>query len=123
MDLVLIVCLILSVIVGVVLGCGAYFGGSPILSIYTEDPEVIKAGLEILSITPVPYFLCGIMDLFPRALRGMGSSTVPMSLSVIGTVGTRILWILGIFPSHRSLYILFISYPGSWIITIIMQVI
>lgn len=63
------------------------------------------------------------MDLFPGALRGMGSSTVPMILSVIGTVGTRILWIFGIFPSHRSLYILFISYPGSWIITIIMQVI
>ena len=123
MDKVLIDCLILSVIVGGVLGCGAYFGGSPILSIYTEDPEVIKAGLEILSITTVPYFLCGIMDLFPGALRGMGSSTVPMILSVIGTVGTRILWIFGIFPSHRSLYILFISYPGSWIITIIMQVI
>ena len=57
------------------------------------------------------------------ALRGMGSSTVPMILSVIGTVGTRILWIFGIFPDHRTLYVLFISYPGSWIITIIMQVI
>ena len=123
MDKVLIDCLILSVIVGGVLGCGAYFCGSPILSIYTEDPEVIKAGLEILSITTVPYFLCGIMDLFPGALRGMGSSTVPMILSVIGTVGTRILWIFGIFPDHRTLYVLFISYPGSWIITIIMQVI
>ena len=123
MDKVLIDCLILSVIVGGVLGCGAYFGGSPILSIYTEDPEVIKAGLEILSITTVPYFLCGIMDLFPGALRGMGSSTVPMILSVIGTVGTRILWIFGIFPHHRSLAVLFISYPASWMLTIIMQVI
>ena len=123
MDKVLIDCLILSVIVGGVLGCGAYFGGSQILSIYTEDPEVIKAGLEILSITTVPYFLCGIMDLFPGALRGMGSSTVPMILSVIGTVGTRILWIFGIFPRFRSLKILFISYPVSWIITIILQVI
>ena len=123
MDKVLIDCLILSVIVGGVLGCGAYFCGSPLLSISTEAPEVIKAGLEILSITTVPYFLCGIMDLFPGALRGMGSSTVPMILSVIGTVGTRILWIFGIFPDHRTLYVLFISYPGSWIITIIMQVI
>ena len=50
-------------------------------------------------------------------------SAVPMILSVIGTVGTRIVWIFGIFPQHRSLYVLFISYPGSWIITIIMQVI
>ena len=94
-----------------------------ILQIYTGDPEVIRCGMEILSITTVPYFLCGIMDLFPGALRGMGCSAVPMILSVIGTVGTRIVWIFGIFPQHRSLYVLFISYPGSWIITIIMQVI
>ena len=51
------------------------------------------------------------MDLFPGALRGMGCSAVPMILSVIGTVGTRIVWIFGIFPQHRSLYVLFISYP------------
>ena len=83
--------------------------------------KVIQCGLEILSITTVPYFLCGIMDLIPGALRGMGHSGVPMILSIIGTVGTRILWIYAFFPQHRSLYFLFISYPGSWIATIVMQ--
>ncbi|MFR3948640.1 MAG: hypothetical protein ACLTZM_17250 [Ruminococcus sp.] len=91
--------------------------------VYTEDPEVIRCGVEILSITTVPYFLCGIMDLFPGALRGMGHSGVPMILSIIGTVGTRIVWIFWIFPQHRSLYTLFISYPASWFITIVLQVI
>ena len=123
MDKVLIDCLILSSGIALVMGGGAYLFGTEILQIYTGDPEVIRCGMEILSITTVPYFLCGIMDLFPGALRGMGCSAVPMILSVIGTVGTRIVWIFGIFPQHRSLYVLFISYPGSWIITIIMQVI
>ena len=123
MDKVLIDCLILSSGMALVMGGGAYLFGTEILQIYTGDPEVIRCGMEILSITTVPYFLCGIMDLFPGALRGMGCSAVPMILSVIGTVGTRIVWIFGIFPQHRSLYVLFISYPGSWIITIIMQVI
>ena len=91
------------------------------LRIYTTDGEVIQCGLEILSITTAPYFLCGIMDLLPGALRGMGHSAVPMVLSIIGTVGVRILWIYVFFPQHRSLYFLFISYPGSWIATIIMQ--
>ena len=76
-----------------------------------------------MAYTTVPYFLCGIMDLFPGALRGMGRSGVPMILSIIGTVGLRIVWIFGIFPAHRSLKVLFISYPASWIITIVMQVI
>lgn len=123
MDRVLIDCMVLSISVALILGGGAYLFGTYILNIYTSDADVIKCGLEILSITTVPYFFCGIMDLFPGALRGMGYSTVPMILSIIGTVGVRILWIFVFFPMHRSLYFLFISYPGSWIATIVMQVI
>ena len=107
----------------VLMGSASYIFGTQILGIYTSNSEVIKSGLEIISITTIPYFLCGIMDLFPGALRGMGYSTVPMILSIIGTVGVRIIWIYGLFPSHRSLFFLFISYPGSWIATIIMQAI
>lgn len=123
MDRVLIDCIVISMVIGLSLGCGAYFFGPEILRIYTSDEQVIRSGMEILAFTTVPYFLCGIMDLFPGALRGMGRSGVPMILSIIGTVGTRIIWIFGIFPHHRSLEILFISYPASWILTIIMQVI
>lgn len=123
MDRVLFDCLILTVGVAGILGGGAYLFGAQIMRIYTQDPKVIACGLEILAITTVPYFLCGIMDLFPGALRGMGYSAVPMILSVIGTVGTRIFWIFAAFPQHRSLYFLFISYPGSWAATIVMQVI
>ena len=123
MDRVLIDCMILSVGAALVLGCGAYFFGAEILQVYTEKADVIQCGVEILSITTVPYFLCGIMDLFPGALRGMGYSAVPMVLSIIGTVGMRVLWIFVFFPQHRSLYFLFISYPASWIATIVMQVV
>ncbi len=123
MDRVLLDCLFLTTAVALVLGCGAYALGDEILRIYTTDEEVVRCGIEILSITTVPYFCCAIMDLFPGALRGMGHSTVPMILSVIGTVGTRIVWIFWIFPQYRSLYVLFISYPASWMITIVMQVI
>ena len=121
MDRVLADCALLSAGVSLVLGVGAYVFGGQVLRIYTTDAEVIQCGIEILSITTVPYFLCGIMDLFPGALRGMGHSAVPMLLSVIGTVGTRIIWIYGFFPQHRSLFFLFISYPGSWLVTILMQ--
>ena len=123
MDRVLVDCMIISVVISGTLGTIFYVFGPEILQIYTKDPEVIKAGMEIISITTIPYFLCGIMDLFPGAMRGMGRSGVPMILSIIGTVGTRIVWIYGIFPLHRSLFVLFISYPGSWLITIAMQVI
>ena len=123
MDRVLIDCLILSCAFSLTMGCCAWFFGPQLLRIYTESSAVISCGVEILSFTTVTYFLCGIMDLIPGALRGMGRSAVPMILSIIGTVGTRIVWIFWIFPYHRSLDILFLSYPVSWILTILMQVI
>ena len=121
MDRVLLDCIILSVCVALTLGCGAYFFGPELLKIYTSEEDVIRCGVEVLAFTTVPYFCCGIMDLLPGALRGMGHSGVPMILSIIGTVGTRIVWIFGLFPAHRSLSFLFISYPVSWILTILMQ--
>ena len=123
MDRVLIDCMILSVVVTLILGSSVYIFGPELLHIYSNQADVIKYGMEIFSYTTVTYFLCGLMDLFPGALRGMGYSTVPMILSIIGTVGIRIIWIYGLFPSHRSLAFLFLSYPVSWIATIIMQVI
>lgn len=123
MDKVLLECLGLTVIVALVLGGGSYLFGAELMHIYTKSTKVIECGVDIMLYTTVTYFLCGIMDLLPGALRGMGHSTVPMILSVIGTVGTRFVWIYVIFPCHRSLDFLFISYPVSWLLTIVMQVI
>ena len=123
MDRVLMDCGIISLAIAGTVGTTFYLFGPEILQIYTKEPDVIQAGMEIISITTIPYFLCGIMDLIPGALRGMGRSGVPMVLSIIGTVGTRIVWIYGVFPRYRSLFILFISYPVSWIITISLQVV
>ncbi|MFR1255696.1 MAG: MATE family efflux transporter [Eubacterium sp.] len=109
MDRVLADCMILSVGVALVLGCAAYFFGPQILQIYTDNSQVIGSGMEILSITTIPYFLCGIMDLIPGALRGVGCSAAPMILSVIGTVGTRIVWIF--FCSHTTVPCSFCLFP------------
>ena len=123
MDKILRNCILLSVAVSIVMGGGSYLMGPQLLRVYTSDAAVIQCGMEILLYTTVTYFMCGLMDLFPGALRGMGFSAVPMLLSVIGTVGTRIVWIFWVFPKHRSLDVLFISYPASWFLTIVLQVI
>ena len=123
MDKVLANCAILSIIVSVVIGGGSYLLGHQILGIYTKQEDVIQCGMEILSISTIPYFLFGLMDMIPGSMRGVGYSAVPMILSIIGTVGTRLVWIYGVFPEHRSLYVLFMSYPVSWGLTIVMQAI
>lgn len=123
MDKVLIDGLILQIVICLTLGVLAYVFGNQVSNIYTDDPNVIKCSVEILALTTVPYFLCGFMDTFPGVLRGMGRSTVPMILCLLGTVGVRILWIYCFFPHNRTLGYLFVSYPVSWIATIVMQLI
>lgn len=123
MDRVLVDGLILELVICLSLGVLAYVFGDQVSSIYTDDPNVIKSSVEILALTTVPYFLCGFMDIFPGVLRGMGRSTVPMILCLIGTVGVRIIWIYLFFPHNRTLGYLFVSYPVSWIATILMQLV
>ena len=123
MDKILMDCLILTVVVSLVLGGGVYLFGAEILRLYTEEAEVNPLWYRNFCIYHRDIFPVRNYGSFPGALRGMDRSTVPMILSVIGTVGTRIVWVFWLFPAHRSLAFLFISYPASWLITIAMQVI
>lgn len=114
---VLFLCLGMVTVVGLVMGWSAYLFGEPLLSIYSSDQEVIEYGMLRMSVICTTYCLCGIMDVFVGALRGVGYSFMPMVVSLMGACGFRILWIFTIFQYNRSLLTLYISYPVSWIIT------
>ena len=116
-DKILIECLVIVMIVGIVMGGGAYLIGTSLLSIYSSDPQVISYGLLRMSLICVPYFLCGMMDVFVGSLRGMGYSVMPMLVSLTGACLFRIVWIFTIFATNRSLFVLYFSYPISWALT------
>ena len=59
------------------------------------------------------------MEVFCGTLRGLGYGILPMVVSLIGACGLRILWIYTIFQNNHTLDVLFMSYPITWIITII----
>ena len=107
-----------------VLGIGLILGGilmaflRPLLGIYTQDDAVISAGVIRTTIIAPTYFLCGMMDVMVGVLRGMGSSIMPMIVSVMGACVFRIFWIYVIFPISPTLEMLYASYPASWIITL-----
>ncbi len=105
-------------IVGIVLGFVCLFFGNSLLNLYTPgDNEVIAYGLKRMSIILPTYFTCGIMDVIVGALRGMGSSLVPMIVTVVGVCGLRIVWIHTVFEKIPTLECLYTSYPVSWVIT------
>ena len=54
-------------------------------------------------------------------MRGMGHSTIPTILMVVGICGVRLLWIWCYFPLHRTLDVIYMCFPISWIVTSIIQ--
>ena len=108
-------CVRVVIVVGLVLGVGAWIFGDKLLRLYTDEPEVIKYGVERLGVVSATYFLCGIMDTMVGGLRGMGYSITPMIISLTAVCILRMIWIATIFQSIHTPVILYLSYPVSWI--------
>ncbi len=99
------------------LGGGAALAGRQLLHFYSSDEAVIAAGYERLWIICGTYLLCGIMDTLASSLRGLGYSVLPMVVSLIGSCLLRLVWIATIFQLNRTPFMLYISYPISWVLT------
>ena len=112
-------CVRVVIVVGLVLGVGAWLLGDKLLRLYTDEPEVIKYGVERLGVVSATYFLCGIMDTMVGGLRGMGYSITPMIVSLTAVCILRMIWIATIFQSIHTPVVLYLSYPVSWTIAAI----
>ncbi len=113
-------CLFVTII-GIIFGGISYLLGKPLLRLFNPDATVIHYGLIRLLFICLPYFLAGLMDVLVGALRGMGYSLVPMLISVVGICGFRVLWIYTVYPNWRFLETIYISYPITWILTLLIQ--
>lgn len=120
-DRVVVTCILISVTMGTLLGVSSWLAGNFLLGIFSPDPAVIAYGMERLSVVAVTYGLCGMMDIFPGCMRGMGSSLAPTIISITGTCLFRVVWIYTVFEANRTLMTLYFSYPVSWLFTIVMQ--
>ena len=120
---ILFTCLGCVLVTGAVLGIGLWYFGDIFLSIYSSDPEVISAGIIRLSYIGKIYFLCGTMDVLCGCLRGMGYSLIPMINSLLGSCAFRLVWLATVFKIYHTQDMVYIVYPLSWIITIILHLI
>ena len=119
----LLICEALVIVVGAIMGNGAYFFAGVLLRIYSPDLEVIRFGILRMGYICVTYFLCGMMDVIVGALRGMGYAIMPMLVSLTGACLFRVVWIYTVFQSYRTLECLYISYPISWALTFLVHLV
>lgn len=111
------ICLLTVTVTGITVGGIFYLLGEKLLGIYiTDSPEAIAHGMIRLKFILLPYFLCGIMDTSTGSMRAIGSSVLPMIITVLGVCVMRVVWIYTVFamPRFHTFSGLFISYPISW---------
>ncbi len=110
------------VVVGaIIMGTAVYLAGPFVLKFYTDKPEVVAVGMVRIRLVASLLVLNGILDVFVNSLRGMGVSTLPTVLMVVGICGVRLLWIYTMFPIHHTLESIYLCFPISWAVTSIVE--
>ena len=113
------------IVTGTLLGNMVVFFGNDLLQIYSNNPEVIAAGMVRLHYISMIYALCGIMDVMVGALRGIGYSIMPMIVSIVGVCVLRLIWLATVFqiPELHKIETVYLSYPVTWILTSLVYIV
>lgn len=112
---------IFSAILTLIFTCITIPMRSKLIGLFIDDnPLAVAIGCErYVSIISLQ-FLSTIMSVLLISLRGIGRSTSAMFAALIGSCGTRILWIFTVFKKIPSLKIIYAVYPVSWVITTLL---
>lgn len=97
--------------VTVVLSVVVFTFGRVFLRIFTNDNAVIELAMRRMIYTLLFKFIQCVMDIMVGVLQGYGYTLVPAFISVFGVCGTRLLWILLVFPHFGTLESIMIIYP------------
>ncbi|MBD3878462.1 MAG: MATE family efflux transporter [Quinella sp. 1Q5] len=109
----------LSAIFMQTLCCLILFFAEEVLSLFNEDPEVIRLGVIRL------WFIVGIeiinviMEGLSGAMRGYGISLTPAMITLVCVCGVRVVWVFTAFAKIPVYATLMAVYPISWFITAI----
>ena len=120
---VMLCCALLGTVISLTTCPLALIFGRQLLSFFTTESEAIERGMEALTVLALTMVLESYMSIMSSSLRSMNKSFVSMFNVLLCVITIRIYWVLVYFPTHRTMTQLFISYPVTWVVTTIMQVI
>ncbi len=93
----------------------------PLCRIMTDSPEVLGfAKIRLVSLCST-YFMCGFMDTLSYTLRSLGKSTTAMIISLCCVCVFRVAWLKTFFLLNPTYLMIYISYPVSWVLSIIFD--
>ena len=113
------VTLILMIIASASMGILLTVFGRSLLLLYTNDPDVIAAGMVRMYFVVLWLWINAVLDIPAASMRGMGYSNTPTVVMMLGIVVVRLIYIATFWRLHPTLGMLYFCFPLSWVITTI----
>ena len=116
-----LVCMAISMSFNLVFGWGGFFCGRQLLWLINPKPDVIDQGMLRIGVNFTTYFIAGALDIVSGSLRSLGRSVSPMIVTMLSVCVFRIIWVFTVFPKHHTPAALYISYPVSWALVVLVN--
>lgn len=89
-------------------------GGAALVSLFTNDEEVIANGAAMLKLFSYAYWTLPVVQILSGSLRGAGKSSIPM-IFMLGTfVVIRQIYLAITVPATHSLMVVMAGWPITW---------
>lgn len=107
---------LMSTVVIVVGSVCMYFFAHFLISVFTDDAEVIANGSGMLRVFSYAYFVLPVIQILNGALRGAGLSKIPMFFMLGCFVGLRQIYLMIAVPMTHNLFVVLTGWPVTWVI-------
>lgn len=114
------VCLVLSLSTTFLISILLFVLGDLVLSIFSNDPDVIAYGHTMLSLLVPGYFLLAISHTISGVLRGANKAASAMLIIISCWCGLRMAWILTTVPIFHNIQVVLLGWPISWLVSTII---
>lgn len=115
--------LIMGVLYTVIIGVVILLTSHTVLGLFTKDNEVITYGQLAMKYFCPFYFLLSILNILAGTVRGAGKGVPPMLILLFSMCIFRILWIKIALPFYSTIDGVFILYPISWFVGMVLMII
>ncbi len=113
-------CLGMTVVSTVVVSAFLYLTCGSIYTLFTDDTEVLRIGVEMTRFLVPTYITYICIEILSGALRGVGDCWIPTLICLTGVCLIRVVWIMAAVPRFPGITTIIFSYPLTWVITTVL---
>lgn len=115
--------IIMVIVYTVITGVTLMLTSHNVLSLFDKNEDVIAFGqLAVKYFCPF-YLLLGVLSILSGTVRGAGKGVPPMLIMLFSMCIFRILWIKIVLPFYSTIDGVFILYPISWFVGMVLMII